>query len=52
MPGRPPKIEVISPIQKAAYKPVSGDNPAINANAIASGIRAKATVNPDKISVL
>ena len=52
MPGRPPKMEVTSPITKAAYKPVSGDKPAIRANATASGINAKATVKPDNISVL
>ena len=52
IPGLPPKIEVTNPITKAAYNPVSGENPAIIAKAIASGTNAKATVNPDKISVL
>lgn len=52
IPGLPPKIEVINPIENAAYNPVSGDRPAINANAIASGTKAKATVNPDRTSFL
>ncbi len=51
IPGRPPKIEVIKPITKAAYSPVSGESPAMSAKATASGTSAKATVNPDKTSV-
>ena len=52
IPGRPPRSEATKPIIKAAYNPVSGENPAIIANAIASGTRARATVIPDRISVL
>ncbi len=46
MPGRPPKTLATNPTTKAAYKPVSGLNPAIKAKATASGIKAMATVNP------
>src|SRR5690554_371814 len=52
IPGRPPRIDVTSPMTNAAYNPVNGDNPAINAKATASGIRAIATVSPDNTSVL
>ena len=52
IPGLPPKIEVIKASTKAAYKPVKGENPGIKAKAMASGTKAKATVRPDKISVL
>ena len=52
MPGRPPKTLATSPTTKAAYKPVKGLSPAINAKAIASGMRAMATVNPLRISSL
>lgn len=52
MPGLPPKMEVINANTKAAYNPVKGENPGIKANAIASGTSAKATVSPDKTSVL
>ena len=52
IPGLPPNIDVINPILNAAYRPVNGDSPAINANAIASGTRAKATVSPDNTSFL
>ncbi len=52
IPGLPPNTAVISPIMKAAYKPVSGERPAMNAKAIASGISARATVSPESISVL
>ena len=45
-------MEVINPITKAAYNPVSGESPAISANAIASGTNANATVKPESISVL
>ena len=37
---------------KAAYSPDKGATPATKAKAIASGTKAKATVNPDKISIL
>ncbi len=46
MPGRPPIIEVIKQIIKAAYSPVSGETCAINAKAMASGTIARATVRP------
>ena len=52
IPGLPPKMEVTIPIMNAAYKPVNGDSPAMSAKAIASGTKAKATVNPERISVL
>jgi hypothetical protein len=52
IPGRPPKTEVIIPIVNAAYKPVSGDNPANNAKATDSGIIAHDTVIPARISFL
>jgi hypothetical protein len=50
IPGRPPNIEVTSPIIKAPYKPTIGDIPATKAKATASGTKAKATVNPERIS--
>ena len=46
------KIAVTNPTIKAAYKPESGATPATKANAIASGTRAIAAVNPDRISIL
>ena len=46
IPGRPPNTEVMKQTRIAAYKPVSGETCAINANAIASGTIAKATVRP------
>lgn len=52
IPGRPPNIDVIKARTKAAYNPVNGENPGIKAKAIASGTKAKATVNPERISVL
>lgn len=51
-PGLPPKIEVISPIIKAAYKPDKGGNPARIANDKDSGIIVMATVRPARISFL
>jgi len=52
IPGLPPISEVISPKINAVYKPTIGLTPAIKENAIASGTRATATTNPDKISFL
>ena len=52
MPGLPPKIAVINPTIKAAYKPDKGVTPATKANAIASGTSANATVRPESISIL
>ena len=50
IPGRPPKMEVMSPIINAAYSPNVGSTWATNEKAIASGTKAKDTVSPDKIS--
>ena len=50
MPGRPPIEEVIRPRKTADHKPTIGSTPAINEKAMASGTRASATVNPDKVS--
>jgi transcription elongation factor len=52
IPGLPPNTAVINPTINAAYKPDKGATPATNAKAIASGTKASATVNPDKISTL
>ena len=52
MPGRPPSTDVTRPIMKAAYRPTSGGTPAIREKATASGIRARATVRPERISFL
>ena len=52
IPLLPPKIAVIIPTKKAAYKPTNGCTPATKAKAIASGTNARATVSPDKISTL
>ena len=51
IPGRPPNNAVIKPTINAAYKPTNGFTPATNANATASGTRAKATVKPDSNSI-
>ncbi len=50
IPLLPPNTDVIRPTKKAAYKPTSGSTPATNANAMASGTRASATVMPESIS--
>ena len=50
IPGRPPKIAVINPTIKAAYKPTNGSTPATKAKATASGTSANATVRPDNTS--
>lgn len=52
MPGRPPKAAVINPINTAAQRPTKGSTPAIKENAMASGTRARATVNPESVSSL
>jgi len=44
-------MEVISPTKNAAYSPTNGSTWATNAKAMASGTKARATVNPDNISV-
>ena len=50
IPGLPPKIAVIKPTIKAAYKPTKGSTPATKAKATASGTSAKATVIPERTS--
>jgi len=52
IPGLPPNILVIRPIENAAYNPVSGFRPAKKANATSYGTNAKATVSPDSTSVV
>jgi hypothetical protein len=51
IPGRPPKIEVTNPQQTLHKDQLTEINQLIK-KATASGIKAKATVNPDKTSVL
>ena len=48
--GLQPKIDVISHTINAACNPIIGSIQATNEKAIASGISAKATVNPDRRS--
>ena len=50
IPGRPPTKLMTTAIQKEAYKPTFGSTPAIIEKAMASGIKARATTSPDKIS--
>ncbi len=50
MPGRPPRTAEKSPIKNAEYNPINGETPATNANAIASGTSARATVKPERTS--
>lgn len=50
IPGLPPNNAVIKPTINAAYNPTKGCTPATKAKAIASGIRAKATVNQERMS--
>ena len=50
IPVRPPTIAVIKAIQKEAYRPTFGSTPAIIEKAMASGISAKATTSPARIS--
>ncbi|MNI45218.1 hypothetical protein D3C73_996370 [compost metagenome] len=52
MAGLPPTKDIITAIQKEAYKPTIGSTPAIMEKAIASGINAKATVTPERMSIL
>ena len=52
IPGLPPNTAVIKPTIKAAQSPDKGATPATKAKAIASGTNAKATVKPDKTSIL
>ena len=51
MAGRPPKNAIVTAIQNEAYKPTCGSTPAIAEKAIDSGINAKPTTKPAKISV-
>gem|GEM_PF-3032155 len=50
MPGRPPAMAVITAIENEAYRPARGSTPAMMENAMASGIRARATTMPDSTS--
>jgi len=52
IPGLHPKIAVISHIIKAAHNHTIGFTSATKLKAMASGISASATVNPDRISAL
>ena len=52
IPGRPPQTADIKPIKNAEYKPISGETPATNAKAIASGTKANETVTPERRSFL
>src|SRR5699024_3093620 len=52
IPGRPPTKAMMTAIQKEAYKPTIGSTPARMEKAIASGIKAKATTVPARISAL
>jgi hypothetical protein len=51
MPGLPPAKAVTMAMQKDAYNPTIGLTPARMEKAIASGIKAIATVMPDKTSL-
>src|SRR5690625_7605235 len=48
--GRPPRKAMDTAMMKEAYNPTRGSTPAMRENAIASGIRAKATTRPDSTS--
>jgi len=50
MPGRPPANAVTTAMQNDAYRPTLGSTPAMIENAMASGIRAKATTSPASTS--
>ena len=50
IPIRPPTMEMVTAIQKDAYKPTIGSTPAKIEKAIASGMSANATVIPDRMS--
>ena len=50
IPGLPPVKAHNTAMEKDAYNPTFGSTPAIIENAIASGINAKATTSPDRIS--
>ena len=52
IPGLPPVIATKTAIEKDAYKPTFGSTPAITENAIASGIKARATTRPESRSPL
>ena len=52
IPGLPPKIAVINPAIKEAYKPINGGKPARIAKDNDSGIIVIATVKPANTSVL
>ena len=48
--GRPPTNEMTTAIQKDAYRPTFGSTPAIIEKAIASGMSARPTTSPARIS--
>lgn len=50
MPGLPPTNAMMTAMQKEAYNPTIGSTPAIIEKAMASGIRASATVIPASTS--
>ena len=50
IPGLPPVIATRTAIEKEAYNPTFGSTPAITENAIASGIKARATTKPESKS--
>ena len=52
IPGLPPVIATRTAIEKEAYNPTFGSTPAITENAIASGIKARATTKPESKSPL
>ena len=51
MAGRPPTKEMVTAMVKAANSPIRGSTPAMMENAMASGIRARATTRPPSTSV-
>jgi hypothetical protein len=52
MAGRPPTKEMVTAMVKEANSPIRGSTPAITENAMASGMRARATTSPARASVL
>lgn len=50
MPGLPPVNAMVMAMQNDAYRPTIGSTPQRMAKEIASGINARATVMPDRIS--
>ncbi|MNF96973.1 hypothetical protein D3C84_797840 [compost metagenome] len=50
IPGRPPTKAITTAIQKEAYRPTLGSTPAMIEKAMASGMRARATTRPARMS--